>query len=227
MPEIAPPPDDRPYQPRDLTKKELLREDIHSFFSPKEQRWIRVVGIAGLAIALQQEYAPFVTTYVERPRMLWVGKELYEFAIWTRERDGRETLLLLVPTRSSESVSGGRRRHRQAEALLAAAEAAHLPLKFVLETDLVEQGALLASYVRMLPGVQLAARLDNRIALRARILEFVASQNRCRVSYIVKSLDQYLMSDVRCVVCDLVHAGLLEYSQDHAWNDHSLVWRPS
>lgn len=227
MADSSPPRIDRPYQPRELTKKELLRENIHAYFSPKEQRWIRICGVANLVIGLQQEFAPFITGYVERPRMLSVGNDIYEFAFWARDRDGRETLLLLVAMCSSESISGGRRRHRQAEALLAAAEAANLPLQFVLESDLMAQGALLASHIRLLSGVQLAARLDNRAVLRDRIVEFVASQQRCHVSLVVRSLDQYSMSDVRLVVCDLIHAGLLEFARDQAWNDQSVVWRPS
>lgn len=216
---------DRPYIARDLTRRELLKEDIHSYYSPKERRLIRVIGLPNLAMGLQREFGPQIVAYVERPRILTVGKDRYEFAFWTQDRDGRESLLLLVPTGNSESVSGGRRRHRQAEALLAAAEAAHLPLHFVLETDLIEQRLSLASHIRMLPSVQLAARLDNRPVLRERILEFVVEQDRCRVSHIIRSLDQYLTSDVRCVVCDLIHAGLLDYSRDQTWNDNIAVWR--
>lgn len=224
MPGSSPFTPDRPYQPRDLTRKELLREDIHSFFSPKEKRLVRVSGVPNLALMLQHEFGPQYTAFVERPRMLTVDKDIYEFASWTRDRDGRELLMLLVPTRSSESMSGGRRRHRKAEALLAAAEAAHLPLQFVLETELIEQGALLASHVRMLPGVQLAARLDNRPVLRERILDFVTNEQRCRISHILRGLERYLRSDVRCVVCDLVHAGLLKFDPEQAWSDQVLVW---
>lgn len=216
---------DRPYKARDLTRRELLKEDIHSYYSPKERRLIRVVGLPALSMALQREFGPQFVAYVERPRILTVGKDRYEFAFWTKDREGRESLLLLVPTGSSESVSGGRRRHRQAEALLAAAEAAHLPLQFVLETELIEQRISLASHIRMLPSVQLAARLDNRPVLRERILDFVVAQERCRVSHIFRSLDNYLTSDVRCVVCDLVHAGLLDYPRDQTWNDNVAVWR--
>lgn len=215
---------DRPYQSRELTRRELLRLDIHSFYSPKERRFVRVVGLAHLAMALQREFEPNCLEYVERPRMLTVGKEMYEFSFWTRSRNGRESLPLLVPTRSSVPVSSGRRRHREAEHLLAAAEAAHLPLEFVLETELLEQGAALASHLRMLASVQLAARQDNRPILRECVMTFVRSQERSRVSHIVSALGGYLMSDVRCVICDLVHAGQLDYDRAVAWSQHSLVW---
>ena len=215
---------ERPYRSRDLTLRELRREDIYSFLSPKEGRLARVAGLPALALRLQKEFEPRTVAVVERPRRLIVGKEVYEFAIWTLDIDGRESLWMLVPTTASVPESNGRRKHRKAQQLLEAAEAAHLPLRFVLETELIEQGALMASHLRMLPSVQLARRLNNRVIVRERILELLVDGKKLRVSQIVAMLDGYLASDVRCVVCDLVHAGHIDYDRAIAWNQHSVVW---
>lgn len=223
-PSLAPyPAVERPYSPRDLTRRELQKLDVHTFQSPKERRRVRVVGPA-LVLALRLEFDPDVVAYVERPRRLVCGPHTYEFSFWYRERSGREHLLLLVPTSESAPLAGGRRRHRQAEQLLDAAEAAHLPLRFEHESDLIAQSNETASWLRMLPSVQLAQRLENRLPLRTRIVQIVGQFERCRMSQLEAALDGYSPADVRCITCDLAHAGLLAFDAKASLHQHTLFW---
>jgi hypothetical protein len=216
---------DYPYTSRTLTRRELQKLDIHTFNSPKEDtRMVRVVGLPNLALALRLEFDPTIIAYTERPRLLRCGADVYEFSYWYLERGGRETLALLVPTPDSAPAEGGRRRHRRAEQLLDAARAAHLPLSFVFESELVAQGQELATFLRMLPSVQIARRLANRYPLREHILRIVTQFDRCRLSQLVSALEGYAPADVQCVTCDLAHAGLLAFDAKAPLNSHSLFW---
>jgi hypothetical protein len=199
-----------PYTARELSPKEVRDEDIYTFNSPKMGgRRTRVAQLPNLILALQLEFDPEVERFVERPRRLTCDTDTYEFSFWYRLRSGREYLPLLVSTGSTEPAASTRRRHRKERQLLEAAERAQLPLKFEFETDLLQHAAALASWLRMLPGVQLASRFKHRFDLRERILEIARRFDRVRISQIVDVLDGFPAGDVRCVICDLIHAGHL------------------
>lgn len=212
-----------PYTARELSPKEVREESIYTFNSPKMTgRRIRVANLPHLILALQFEFDPDVESYVERPRLLICDTETYEFSFWYRVRSGREYLPLLVPIGSSEPSASGPRRHRKERQLLDAAERAQLPLKFELETDLLQHAAAFASWLRMLPGVQLASRFSHRFDLRSRILEVALRLDRLRISQIVDALDGFPPADVRCVICDLIHAGLLVIDPKYPLTQHTI-----
>jgi len=218
-----------PYTARELSPKEIREESIYTFNSPKlEDRRVRVANLPSLILALQLEFDPGVESYVERPRLLTCGTETYELSFWYRLRSGREYMPLLVPSGSSEPSASGSRRHRKERQLLEAAENAHLPLKFELESDLLKHAAAFASWLRMLPRVQLAVRLSHRFDLRDRILEVAHRFDRLRISQIVDALDGHPPPDVRCVICDLIHEGLLVIDPKQPLTQHSAcqVRRP-
>lgn len=212
-----------PYTARELNPKEVRKESIYTFNSPKmEDRRVRVVNLPNLVLALRLEFDPDVESYVERPRLITCGRETYEFSFWYRLRSGREYMPLLVPVGSSEPSAAGTRRHRKERQLLDAAENTHLPLKFELETDLLQHAAAFASWLRMLPSVQLARRLSHRFDLRERVLEVAHRFDRLRISQIVDALEGHPAADVRCVICDLIHEGLLIIDPKHPLTHHSI-----
>jgi hypothetical protein len=172
-------------------------------------RRTRVAKLPNLILALQLEFDPEVESFVERPRQLTCDTDTYEFSFWYRLRSGREYLPLLVSTGSTEPAAASGRRHRKERQLREAAERAQLPLKFEFETDLLQHAAAFASWLRMLPGVQLASRFKHRSDLRARILDVAQRFDRVRISQIVAALDGFPPGDVRCVICDLIHSGYL------------------
>ncbi|MBQ4853613.1 hypothetical protein IMW82_02835 [Rhodanobacter sp. B2A1Ga4] len=210
-----------PYTARELSYREVRDEDVYTFHSPKHaMRRVRVAYIATYMLALVLEFDPNVECYVERPRILKCGGDIYEFAFWYRERSGREYLPLLVPNSAIGPAPLGHRRHRQAENLLAAAEQAHLPLKFEFETELLQRATELASWHRLLPSVQLAVRMPHRFELRRRVMDVAKSLGRVRASQIASALEGYPQGDVGCVIGDLIHAGSLRISKQvvFSWN---------
>ena len=213
-----------PYDGRELSPKEVRDEDVYTFNSPKmEGRRTRVAKLANLILALRLEFDPEVESYIERPRKLACDSETYEFSFWYRLRSGREFLPLLVSTGSSEPGVSASRRHRKERQLLEAAERAQLPLKFEFETDLLQLGATFASWLRLLPGVQLASRFKHRSDLRARILDVAKRFDRVRISQIIGALDGLPPGDVRCVIADLIHAGQLSIDPKSQLTGHSIV----
>ncbi len=214
----------RPYEARVLSKPELKKLDVYSFESPKERRLVRVVSLSWI-VALRLEFDPGVSAYVERPRLLHVNERRYELDIWYRELDGRERCVMVVPHGTSVADATGRRRHRHAQQLLDAAERASVPLRFEAEADLLRELPHSLARLRMLPLVQTAQRLRNRIPLRQRILQFAASLERFRMSQLVIAMEGYMPSDVRAVACDLVHVGQLQIDPSQPLNAGTLLWR--
>lgn len=204
-------PGDRPFQARALTLPEIRRGDVHSFVSPKESgRLVRVLGLARIAQALLIEMDFNIVAYIERPRVLEVGKERHEICFWQRDRHGEERMLMIVPgTRRVGADTSARREHRRAETLIEAARAAHLPLQFVHEGDVLAQSQRIALAYRLLPDVQSAQQLTNRGQLQDLILELLAQHPRLRFSQIVAGTEGYHPADVQCVLAFLLHAGQL------------------
>jgi len=213
-----------PYTARELSPREVRDEDVYTYNSPKMGgKRIRVAKLANLILALRLEFDPEVESYIERPRQLACDSETYEFSFWFRLKSGREFLPLLVSTGTSEPGASARRCHRKERQLLEAAERAQLPLKFEFETDLLQLGPAFASWLRMLPGVQLASRFKHRGDLRARILDVAKRVDRVRISQIIDALDGFPPGDVRCVVADLIHAGHLSIDPKSPLTEHLIV----
>lgn len=213
-----------PYTSRSLSPRELKKQDVYSYLSPKEGRLVRVVGLS-LIVALRLEFSPEVSSYIERPRRLSCNGQIHELSFWYRERNGRERCVMVVPHTSSSVDATGRREHRHAQTLLEAAEHASVPLHFESEAQLLEERPHSQARLRMLPMVQTAQRLNNRLALRQRIVEFSSQLERFRLSQLVKALGGYAPADVRAVACDLIHIGRLQVDVSAPLSDGSLLWR--
>lgn len=213
-----------PYCGRELSLKEVRDQDVYTYNSPKMGgRRTRVAKLANLILALQLEFDPEVENYIERPRQLACDSETYEFSFWYRLKSGREFLPLLVSSGSSEPGPSASRRHRKERQLIEAAERAQLPMKFEFETDLLQIGPTFASWLRMLPGVQIASRFNHRSDLRARILDVVKHVDRARIDQIIDALHGFPPGDIRCVIADLIHAGQLSIDPRSPLTGRSIV----
>lgn len=212
-----------PFKARQLTRNERRDEDLYAFQSPKERRLVEVIGVPAFCLALLLEFNPRISTYVERPRTLVTPASRLELSFWIQDRHGRERFLLIVPTAESLPAQGGRRTHRRAEALLEAASAASIQILFISEPDLLEQRARIAQALRMLPYVQDVQRLPHRLYLRERVLSLLATSPRVRFSQVEQSLSDFVASDVRAVLCDLIHQGDLVLDLEATLTMNSIV----
>lgn len=214
---------DRPFQPRPLTRPERRDDDLHAFQSPKEKRRIEVIGVPAVGLALLLEFNPNIVAYIERPRVLETSAGRHELAFWIRNKQGHERFLFIVPTSSSQPGQNGRRIHRRTEALLEAAKRAEIQLIFVSEPDLLDQRMRITQALRMLAYVQDVQRLPNRLYLRERVRAHFELSARARFSHVEQSMPEFAASDVRAVVCDLVHQGELTIDPSTSLTMHAIV----
>ena len=198
-----------PYTPRPLTRKELSKLDIYSYHSPKCNRLVRLVEPLRFGLGLLLEFDPTVLIYAERPRLLSSPQGLYEIDFWWLDKGGQESMAILVEHAKADIDAAGRRPHRQADALLVAAEKACLPLQFVLEADLVAKQHAMRTALRLLPSVQIATQLANLDELRREILDLFQHFDCMRVEHVVTSVRSECNADVRCAIAYLIHRGEL------------------
>lgn len=197
------------FTPRVLTRAERRREDLYLYRSPQLGRPVDLVGCLTLALALRFEFDPAVEEWVERPRTLATYSGSVELAFWTREPRDRERFWLIVAAADTLHAGSSRREHRRARDLFEAAQAACLSLEFVFEDDLKRQADAIGTWYRLLPYVQTAVDLPNRMALRLQVRSIFDSVERATFEQVEANLGSFHPADVRAVVCDLIHRGEL------------------
>ncbi len=212
-----------PFSPRPLTQRELRRCDVHMYLSPKCARVVQVIGIPAMSQALLYEFNPSVEAYVERPRRLVLRDREIDITFWIRMRDGRERCIFLIPSCDSEPAAGGMRRHRNAEDLLAAGRALGVNLDFISESDVLARTAQISACFRLLPYVQSAYRMHNQVALREQICCLVDRVPSCHLAQVEQALEGFAPSDVRAVICDLIHSGRVHTNIDFPLHAHTAV----
>lgn len=211
-----------PYGSRDLSRSELQRLDVYMYCSPKLNETLTIVEPAGLALALEFEFAPEIEVFVVRPRTLCVWTSSLELSFWTRSCRGREQFHLL--TAFPEGASGqARAAARQCEAILAAAREAQIALRLVPQVQLLRQAIENANRLRLLPYVQVASDLPTRAVLRERVLELFRYQARHSFSRLELALDTFTASDIRAVTCALIHEGQLRIDWSAKLHRHTMV----
>jgi hypothetical protein len=213
----------RPFRPRNLTLQERRDEDLHAFASPKEKDRVEVVGVPALCLGLLLEFNPNIAAYTQRPRLLLTSTERHELAFWIRDLQGRERFLFIVATKDSIPEKGGKRAHRRMEVLQEAARRLEIQLIFISEPELMEQRMRITQALRMLPYVQDAQRLGHRLYLQDRVTGFFELNRQARFMDVESSLPDFIASDVRAVVCDLIHQGALNVDADASLNMRSVV----
>ncbi|HEX7323796.1 MAG TPA: hypothetical protein VF292_00390 [Rhodanobacteraceae bacterium] len=213
-----------PFEARPLTRKEERRGDLYLYASPKLQRTIAVIGAMTLAVALDLEFSTATVAYVERPRLLRYRDTEVELSFWDRERTGRERFYLLVSDATSELEPKSRhRQHRDARDLIDAANSAGISLEFVFEADVLAKAASIATWYRLLPYVQTAQSLPHRRSIEGRLLEAFASQRRMTFAQCEAALTGLHPGDVRAVICELIHRGLLWIDPAKPLHRHTVV----
>lgn len=214
-----------PFQPRPLTRSERRHGDLYLYQSPKVVRKVELIGCLATAVALQFEFDPDVTAFVERPRTLEVGERHIELTFWTQEARGRERFWLLVPTDESVHLNSPRREHRNARMLIEAAQAAHISLYFIYEDEMRKRTATTGTWYRALPYVQTAMTLPNRAALRVQVRTIFDVTPRTTLDQIEGQLRGFHAADVRAVALDLVHAGELSLCEATRLSRFSVLER--
>ena len=218
-------PTPRPCQGRALTQHQLERLDVYGYESVKERRHIHVVGLHAAAVALSLEFDPKVTAFVERPRTLQVADQEHELHFWVRYRDGREQFLMLVPDAQTVVVPGGMRQARERVRLGDAARSAAISMRLVTEDETLRTGVRTASHLLLLPFVQIAQTLDNRLALRTRIIGVLEQTPRYRIAQLEQALSGYCPADVHAVLAELIYLGAVDMDCAAPISRGSLVWR--
>lgn len=222
------PPIDRnlPFDARLLTRKEERRGDLYLYLSPKLQRPVAVIGAMTLTVALELEFSTTTAAYVERPRLLRYRDTEVELSFWQRECGGRERFYLLVSDAASDMEPKSRhRQHRDARDLIDAANAAGISLEFVFEADVLAKAASIATWYRLLPYVQTARVLPHRQSIEARLLEAFANQSRMTFDQCEAALNDLHPADVRAVICELIHRGLLLIDPAKPLHRHTVLER--
>ncbi len=215
---------DLPFNARPLTRKEERRGDLYLYMSPKLQRPVAVIGAMTLAVALELEFSTATCAYVERPRLLRYRDSEVELSFWQREHAGRERFYLLIADDASEIEPKSRRRqHRDARDLIDVANAAGISLEFVFEADILAKAPSIATWYRLLPYVQTARSLPHRQSIEGRLLEAFANQPRMTFEQSEAALSGLHPADVRAVVCELIHRGLLLIDSAKPLHRHAVV----
>ncbi len=219
MSEITP---DLPYMPRQLTVSELKKLDIYLYESPKLRRRVTLVGPIALALGLQFEFDPDVLAYIERPRMLSVDGTDIDLSFWSRTRKGIEqfSLITLSPEGSTAELLA---RNRRRDALVTAAQRAHLSLQFVPLAQFIQAKTISPNRLRLLPFVQTASDVPQADVLGERILALFSTQARMGFAQIERSLSDFDARDTRAVACQLVHRGQLQVDWQARLHSQSVL----
>lgn len=212
-----------PHKARELTKKEISALDVRIFKSPKCERTVQVVGVPSFCLALCYEFDSRIALFVERPRFIQVGDESQELSFWTRDTNGKERYVLVVPSVDTEAAPEGRRKHRRAQQLLEAAAKVGLELEFVFEAEFVTRAGEVATALRLLPHVQISRTLPQRGVLRNAVRKAVAGWPKIRLSELQRSLQDFDPRDVQAIVADLIHEGTLQVDRQAPVSKHMLI----
>lgn len=203
--------DTQPFTQRELTLKERKRLDVYAFISPKNSfRLIRVVDPIQAATALRFELDPLVRAYVERPRRLALTEHrVIDITFWTRSITGEERFWLVVPAPATETVAG--RRASRDQGLLSEATVRHgLQLNFIFEAELCADRIRIDACFRLLPYVQAASCVRDRLTIERKTLAILRAQPKQSFRRLEQQLQEHARADVRAVIAGLVHAGKVE-----------------
>ncbi|KRG70536.1 hypothetical protein [Pseudoxanthomonas dokdonensis] len=192
-------------QARELSLRELKRQDIYFYDSPKLGRRVTVVEPSRLALALELEFDPAVVTYVPRPRLLDTQAGRIELCFWSCTKAGLEQFHSIT-----YGAAGDRKTEQRRTALLAAAAAAQIALRLEPQAQYLHRATANANRLRLLPYVQTALHLAQRETLSARVMEAFRFHPRQTFHQLERTMDGFDPSDVRATACALVHAGHLK-----------------
>ncbi|QDI03424.1 hypothetical protein E4A48_06715 [Xanthomonas cerealis pv. cerealis] len=194
---------------RELSLRELKRQDIYFYDSPKLGRRITVVEPSRLALALELEFDPTVVAYVPRPRILDTQAGGIELCFWSCTNAGFEQFHSIT-----FGATGSRKTEQRRAALLLAAATAQIALRLEPQAQYLHRATANANRLRLLPYVQTAQHLAQRETVSARILDVFRYQPRQSFHQLELTMEGFDPCDVRATACALVHAGHLKLD----WN---------
>lgn len=200
-----------PFTSRDLTLKERKRLDVYTFVSPKGgYRLRRLIDPIQAAAALRFEFDFSVHTYIERPRRLALTEDrVIDITFWTRSTTGEEKFWLVVPAPATKTVAG-RRASRDQNLLSEATTRQGLKLDFIFEDELCADRNRIDAYFRLLPYLQAASDVRDRLIIEQKILAILRLHPTQSFRRIEQHLQDHAIADVRAVIAGLVHAGKVD-----------------
>lgn len=198
-----------PHVARELTAREWRTCDVYQYRSPKNRRCVTVIEPSRLALALELEFDPTVTDYIERPRMLCVDDVNVELCFWHRTAAGLEMYDLLISNKEA-TTHAVRRAERRTARIIEVASAAGLRLRVRKTSYCLTNRIANSSRIQLLPYVQIERDLPNAHALEQAIGEHFSSTPTSSFYAIERSLTAFRPHDVRAVVSALIHRGDLE-----------------
>lgn len=213
-----------PHAPRPLSPAEERREDIYVFQSPKNRRNVTVVEPTRLALALELEFDPSVTRYVERPRELTVGDQIVELCFWHETVEGEEQYDLLTSQKEA-TVHAVRRAERLTALTFEAAVKAGLPLRIRKTSHFLAGRIANTVRLQLLGYVQAAQALQSGLAVEQAVLQHLESTPRTTFYALERTLHAFQASDVRAHVCRMIHQGALSIEWTSRLSLGSALWR--
>ncbi|MBK7145603.1 MAG: hypothetical protein IPH76_10485 [Xanthomonadales bacterium] len=142
--------------------------------------------------------------------MLSVDGSDIDLSFWTRSIKGVEqfSLITLSPEGTTAELLA---RNRRRDALVGAAQRAHLSLLFVPQSQFLQARTVNTNRLRLLPYIQAAADVPQATVLLERIVALFKTQPRLGFAQLERSLPEFDARDTRAVACQLVHQGVLRF----------------
>ncbi|MEI2796938.1 hypothetical protein V8246_14890 [Pseudoxanthomonas sp. F11] len=180
------------------------------FLSPKNGgRLVKVIEPCRLAIALELEFDPEITTYVERPRKLSVDGADLELCFWSRRSDTAESYQIFR-RQPKPTVPAVRMEERICTNLLGAAKSAGMPLTIRKPASILANRVANATRLELLPYVQAASGLEGIETLVRAVTSCMEANPISSFYAIERSLcDPFDWRDIRSATCLLIHKGVL------------------
>ena len=207
---------DIPYQPRELSEKELTHLDVYLLRSPKARRMVGLVGAPCLAYWLEFEFDPTIEVCVERPRKLELHQNRQvEIDFWTKSVTQDEAYWVVLNLGDSLSTEGGY-VPRDFNLWDRVMQRVGIAIKFLSEQELNSRAQRISNWIRILPYVQASRRNSSMTNVMGRIKElFGPGIVSLSFEQIELSLSDICRNDARIGACVLIHSGWLKVA-DHA-----------
>lgn len=203
------------FQPRRLTRGERSRGLTHVYWSPRNRRIVTIADAVSAALAMQLEFDPTLTCYVERPRRLELTpRQEIDISFWSLSKRGEERFWLALPDAGAPGHGAGHFAVRDPQLLEAAASRAGITLHTVSESQLRSQLAGLKAFNELLQHVWEYARQPVRSVIRRHIEDRLRNSPRVSLSSLVRGLD-FSEGAIKSVVAAMVHDGsarLVDYT---------------
>jgi hypothetical protein len=200
-----------PYRPRLLSSGEATSREIFVFYSPRNERVVKVCEYLHLALALQLEFDPSLTAYVERPRKINVStKHAIDIAFWTRDKAGQERFLIAVPKIGTVGYARDGSALRDRDRMNIAADRHELALTYVLEQELLTASQAIRTYFLLLPHVQSVRRIGSRLVIRQALRAYFTATPRATFRTLVAHFESFSPDHVTAVAASMIHDGTLQ-----------------